>query len=223
MRKELWKTACELALTEEELGELEFIPAVSGSPYEEVVQVSGKTVTVNPYIRYGNQLKALLSDEAFMRSREGQLLFQEAIRILLDIERVQGIDKDYFIKKWLEEEIIDKHFGEEIAQFYQKMTVQEQKRTLENLQFFYQHKQTVTSFVKEVVTLFPHSLLFQKKSDTRQIYIYVGMPKSKETEWKIERCKELFLPMETAVHIAWEQEFFLTDMQPLESIGKHMA
>ncbi len=220
MRNELWKVATGLALSEEEFGKLEFVPAISGSPYDEAVKEDEHRFAVNPYIRYGGVLEALLRDEGFMRSSEGQILFQEAVSRLLDIDRVQGIDKNFFLKKWMEEEILSKHFGEASYQFYQMLTVQEQKRTVENLVYFYQQRQTVTAFVREVTALYPKSLVFQKKDDTGHIYIYMGMPKSRERVWQLERCKELFLPMEMQLHIAWEEAFLLTDLQEMEEIGK---
>ena len=139
---------------------------------------------------------------------------------MLDIERYEGFDYNAFLKRLVEKELLAKAFGEDIFQFYQRLTVEEQKRTLENIVAFYRSEQTIDSFVKEVIALFPQSMLFQQKDAPKHIYLYMGTPKAREKQWKIERCKELFLDMDIQLHIAWEEAFLLTDLQSLELIGK---
>lgn len=218
MRNELWEVIGKKDL--QEIDDLEFRAATSGSPYQEVVKMDGQQVTVNPYLKDGELLADLLVHNDFMESEEGKLLFHQAIHILLQIERYKGCDKNFFLKKIIEREILEKRFGEEINQFYHKLTREEQTRTLENILFFYQHRQHIDVFVREVVAIYPHCMLFQKKKEQKHIYIYMGIPKDRQAKWMIERCGDLFLPMDTQIHIAWEEAFLLTDMHRLEAEGK---
>lgn len=223
MRNELWKVITGLFPEEEWIKQLDFSLATNGSPYDETVKIEQQQVFVNPYLRYGEVLEALLSDSDFLNSGEGKLLFQEAMALLLDIDRYRGCDGNFFLKRLIEKEVLDNCLGEEIRRFYLLLTVEEQKRTLENILFFYQTEQTVFTFVRQITALFPHSLLFQEKDKPDLVYIYMGVPKTREIQWKIEKCKDLFLRPDIQVHIAWEKAFLVTDMQILENTGKYIV
>lgn len=221
MRNELWKIIGELQETEET--DWEFVVATSGSPYDEVVNIKNQQVEINPYIQYGELLASLLDQTAFLESEEGKLLFHQAIDTLLEVERYVGCDQKYFLKKWIEKEVLQNCFGENIRRFYQGLTIEQKNRTLENILFFYQHKPQMGVFVREVVALFPQCMLFQKRDEEKHIYIYMGSSKDRHVQWMIERCKDLFLPMDMQVHIAWEEAFLLTDMHRLDSSGKSIV
>ena len=124
-----------------------------------------------------------------------------------------------FIKKLIEEELQNSCFGEGISLLYKSMTLYEKRRTLENIIFFYKNRQSVTAFARQILVLYPQSLVFAKKDDCKNIYVYLGVAKNKEDLWKINRCKDLFLEMNTQIHIAWEEGFLLTDMKNVEPLG----
>lgn len=218
MRNELWKIIGRLRETEEM--DWEFVVATLGSPYDEVVKINKKQVEINPYLQYGDLLASLLEQTAFLESEEGKLLFHQSIDTLLQVERYAGCDKNFFLKKLIEKEVMENCFGEDIRTFYQRLTIEQKNRTLENILFFYQHKSQMGAFVREVVALFPKCMLFQKREEANHIYIYMGTPKDRHVQWMIERCKDLFLPMDMYVHLAWEEGFLLTDMHMLDMRGK---
>ena len=200
--------------------EREYVLATSGSPYDEVVQIEKEQIAINPYLQYGDILAQLLEHNVFLESEEGKLLFHQAIEMLYEIEKYTGCDKNYFLKRLIEQEMLENCFGEEIRIFYQGLTTGQKNRTLENILFFYQHKSQMGAFVREVVALFPWCMLFQKREEEKHIYIYMGTPKDRHIQWMVARCKDLFLPMDIRVHLAWEEGFLLTDMHRLDNNGK---
>lgn len=218
MGNRIWELIGERAIQNQE--ELEFVIATQGSPYDEVTGMEGQQIAINPYIQYGGILSGLLENDSFLQSEEGKLLFHQAVYRLLQIEKYAGCDKNYFIKRLIEKEITTGKFGEEISEFYQMLIGKEQNRTLENIMFFYQHKQSVDVFAREVSELYPHCMLFQNIEEPGHIYVYMGTAKDRHVLWMIERCRDLFLPIDTQVHIAWTEAFLMTDMHRLDVNGK---
>lgn len=216
-------TVSVLDISQEQSEQIEYLLAQSGSPYNEVVRIEEQRVYVNPYLHYGGIMAKLLSNADFLNSNEGKLLFHKGMEILREIEIYKGFDKNYFLKKSVENEIKQGYFGDKIIEFYEMLTAAEQNRLLENIVKFYQSEQCIDIFARQVIALFPNSLLFQKKENTKCIYIYMGEFKTSKALLKIERCKELFLSPTIQVYIAWEEPFLITDLQRFEATGKHIV
>lgn len=83
----------------------------------------------------------------------------------------------------------------------------------------YRNREQIYCFVKQMQILFPDCLIFRKRTEQKEIYLYMGRTKNKESERKTEFARQIFLPKSYRMHMAWDKPFILTDINAMEPIG----
>lgn len=225
MTNELCKVLLQSGLTEEAIDSCEYKLRTFGSPYKEIEEEKispGQTVYVNPYCHYYKVLQPLLETEDFLDTSEGQFLFHQLVKSILDIDRYAGLDKHAIKKELLRKKLLEGCYGEHISSFLKELTISQQNGTIDHLLMMYQKREEVYSFIYEIQLIFPNSVIFREYEEKNKLYVYLGTEKQKSAVKKYKAVEDMFLPTDITVHLTWNQPFALTDTNDIETWGNRM-
>lgn len=225
MTNELCKVLLQSGLTEEDIDSCEYKLRTFGSPYKEIEEEKispGQTVYVNPYCHYYKVLQPLLEMEDFLDTSEGQLLFHQLVKSILEIDRYAGLDKHAIKKELLRKKLLEGCYGEHISSFLKELTISQQNGTIDHLLMMYQKREEVYSFIYEIQLIFPNSVIFREYEEKNKLYVYLGTEKQKSAVKKYKAVEDMFLPRDITVHLTWNQPFALTDTNDIETWGNRM-
>ncbi len=210
---ELWEVLLKSGLSEQEINTLFFTMAQSGSPYFEVADnkiCAGTEISVNPYLRMIEII------EPFLEQKE---MFHLAVKLISQMDCYRGYHADTFRKEQMQQEIERGCFGEQIALIFANFSKEEKNRTLSNLLKCYRNREQIYGFVQQMQLLFPGCVIFRKRMEQTEIFVYIGKTQNRENERKAEFARKLYLPRGYKLHIAWDKPYLLTDMNQMHAIG----
>lgn len=198
--------------TEEQ--ELFFCPAQESSPwYEQSFSIlnedkaKGPEIEYNPLYRFDALFHYLLKKDLDESPEFRSYLFDAVSHFLVQTDLHHGLSKrEYYIRRLLRE-MEEGEYGSEVAQCIQFVDPDKRERLTALALTQLQTGSNLLLFRKAVLVLFPNALLYQERTDPKQILLYVGIPKTEALEHGVQLIEALFLPVCFRLRTFWAHHF----------------
>lgn len=166
-----------------------------------------KTIEVNECYRFYEIFKDLfnINLEESMELRE--VLLDILLHYLGEIDLKKGLCKTEFYKDFIMTDILNRVFGDELADNIHYFEKEECETLLNGLITLYKTGISLQLFNKVLRNVFTNSIVYSNKEKPKNIYIYLGEIYTKELNNKINVIVDTFLAIDMKPLIFWNQHF----------------
>jgi hypothetical protein len=195
--------------------EIKFIKSEICSPYMEIAfddlnatsLPKNNIIEVNECYRFYEIFKDLFNINIEESTELREVLLDILLHYLGELDLKRGVCKTEFYKEFLMKDILNKVFGNKLADNINYFEKEECDALLDGLITLYKTGVSLQLFNKILVKIFKNSIVYSNKEKPKDIYIYLGEVKTKELENKIEVIVDTFLSIDMRPLIFWNQHF----------------
>ncbi|SFA80150.1 hypothetical protein [Clostridium frigidicarnis] len=200
---------------------IKFILPEICSPYMEISFIDinntmlpeDKTVEVNPYYRFYDIFKDLFDINMEESKELREVLFDIVVHYLGELDLNQGLCKEEFYKKFFMRDIKNGIFGQELYSDINILSKEELDYILSGLITLYITGVSLHLFNKILKKVFKNNRVYLNQDNPKDMYIYLGQPKTNDLNKKIEIITKLFLPINMNAFIYWDYHFGILDAE----------
>lgn len=189
-----------------------FMPEVF-SPYMELSHVFinftevEPDVPVNPYYRFYDIFKDLfepnfLEDEA-CRAALLDLIFH----LLVDLDRMQGMNKHEFYVRFIQKDIECGMFGPSLAAAMALFNHDERFLIAENIYWLYKNGEMIYLLTDTLNKIFGEVVVYANYEVNDEILFFINLQRTVLNEEKYRAIKDLFLPIRFRTEVYWADHF----------------
>jgi len=194
---------------------IKFVKAKICSPYMEIAfnelnatsLPADNIVEINECYRFYEIFKDLFNINIEESTELREVLLDILLHYLGELDLKKGLCKTEFYKKFLMTDILNKVFGEKLAENIHCFEKEECETLLNGLITLYKTGVSLQLFNKILREVFKTSIVYASKEKPKNMYIYLGQVKTKELENKIDVIVDTFLSIEMKPLIFWDQHF----------------
>lgn len=212
--------------------QIRFVLAKEYSPYMEMSFLSLNellqneditreiAVEVNPYYRFHEIFKNMFTLEYDEDRGLKEELFDWLVHLLVKVDVNHGMNLREFLKRFIEEEILDKDFGEDMKEYWSSFD-REQKEFISSKIVELYHLGRPIHTLKEVVAyVFHDSYVYTNNIDKAELLIYAGKRQKEVYEKQMNFIIKMFLPLEYSHRIYWSNHFGIIGMDETMCVNK---
>lgn len=194
---------------------IKFVPAKICSPYMEIAFDELNTaslpedniVEVNECYRFYEIFKDLFNINVEESKELREVLLDILLHYLGELDLKRGLCKTEVYKKFLMKDIVNKVFGEELANKIHYFEKEECDTLLNGLITLYNTGVSLQLFNKILRKVFKNSIVYSNKEKPKDMYIYLDEVWNKKLQNKIDVILDTFLPIDMKPLIFWNQHF----------------
>lgn len=194
---------------------IKFVPAKICSPYMEIAFDELNTaslpedniVEVNECYRFYEIFKDLFNINVEESKELREVLLDILLHYLGELDLKRGLCKTEVYKKFLMKDIVNKVFGEELANKIHHFEKEECDTLLNGLITLYNTGVSLQLFNKILRKVFKNSIVYSNKEKPKDMYIYLDEVWNKKLQNKIDLILDTFLPIDMKPLIFWNQHF----------------
>lgn len=194
---------------------IKFIKSEICSPYMEIaledlnatLLPENNMVEINECYRFYEIFKDLFNINIEESMELRNVLLDILLHYLGELDLRKGMCKTEFYKKFLMKDIMNKVFGEEVAESICCFEKDELDALLSGFITLYNTGVSFQLFIKILRKVFKNSIVYESKETSKNMYIYLGEIKTKELENKINIIVDTFLSIDMKPLIFWNQHF----------------
>jgi len=211
----IWETLLKADKQKIHRKKIKFMKATICSPYMEiacedinaVLLPENNMVEVNEYYRFYEVFKDLFNINIEESRELREVLLDILLHYLGELDLQKGLCKTEFYKDFLMKDILNKTFGEKLANNINYFEKEECDALLNGLITLYKTGVSLQLFNKIVRNVFKKSIVYSNKEKPKNMYIYLGEVKTEEFEKKIDFILDTFLSIDMKPLIFWDQHF----------------
>ncbi len=194
---------------------IKFVPAKICSPYMEIAfdelnaasLPEDNIVEVNECYRFYEIFKDLFNINVEESKELREVLLDILLHYLGELDLKRGLCKTEVYKKFLMKDIVNKVFGEELANKIHYFEKEECDTLLNGLTTLYNTGVSLQLFNKILRKVFKNSIVYSSKEKPKDMYIYLGEVWNKKLQNKIDVIVDTFVPIDMKPLIFWNQHF----------------
>jgi hypothetical protein len=194
---------------------IKFVPAKICSPYMEIAfdelnaasLPEDNIVEVNECYRFYEIFKDLFNINVEESKELREVLLDILLHYLGELDFKRGLCKIEVYKKFLMKDIVNKVFGEELANKIHYFEKEECDTLLNGLITLYNTGVSLQLFNKILRKVFKNSIVYSSKEKPKDMYIYLGEVWNKKLQNKIDVIVDTFVPINMRPLIFWNQHF----------------
>lgn len=177
-------------------------------------------IEVNPYYRFYSIFKDLFHPDNMECLEARQVLLDILLHYLAFIDLKQGLCKREYYMRFIENDILQGIYGEQMAHTFKLLNLQEKHVLLSGVFQLYTTGVSLLIFKKVMRQIFKDSTIYQNNETKDEVLIYVGEKKSELSTKKLQMLCEFFLPLHTKIVVYWEYHFCILDVPETARINE---
>ena len=177
-------------------------------------------IEVNPYYRFYSIFKDLFHPDNMECLEARQVLLDILLHYLGFIDLKQGLCKREYYMRFIENDILQGIYGEQMAHTFKLLNLQEKHVLLSGVFQLYTTGVSLLIFKKVMRKIFKDSTIYQNNETKDEVLIYVGEKKSELSTKKLQMLCEFFLPLHTKIVVYWEYHFCILDVPETARINE---
>ncbi|WML33892.1 hypothetical protein [Clostridium sp. OS1-26] len=194
---------------------IKFVPAKICSPYMEIAFDELNTaslpedniVEVNECYRFYEIFKDLFNINVEESKELREVLLDILLHYLGELDLKRGLCKTEVYKKFLMKDIVNKVFGEELANKIHYFEKEECDTLLNGLITLYSTGVSLQLFNKILREVFKNSIVYSNKEKPKDMYIYLDEVWNKKLQNKVDVIVDTFVPIDMKPLIFWNRHF----------------
>jgi hypothetical protein len=185
------------------------------SPYMEIASEDlnskllpeNSVIEVNECYRFYEIFKDLFNINVQESKGLREVLLDILLHYLGELDLNRGLCKIEFYKNFIMKDIVDRTFGDKLANNINCFEKEEFDTFLNGLITLCKTGTSLELFNKILRKIFKHSIVYSNKENPKRIYIYLDEIRTKEYEKKIDIIVDIFSPINMKLSIFWKQHF----------------
>ena len=194
---------------------IKFIKSEICSPYMEIAfddlnstsLPENNIIEVNECYRFYEIFKDLFNINVEESKELREVLLDILLHYLGELDLKRGLCKTEFYKKFLMKDILNKVFGEKLANNIHYFEKEECEILLNGFITLYKTGVSLQLFNKILRKIFKNSIVYSNKEKPKNMYIYLGEVETEELKNKIDVILDTFLSIDMKPLIFWNQHF----------------
>lgn len=195
--------------------EIKFVKPEICSPYMEISLdelnstslPESRSIEVNECYRFYEIFKDLFNINLEESRELREVLLDIILHYLGELDLKKGLSKKEFYKKFLFKDMLNKVFGEKLAENILYFEKEELDILLSGFITLYKTGISIELFKKVLKKIFKNSIVYISKEKPKDIYIYLDEKKEKHLKNKVKVIVETFLPINMKPLIFWDKHF----------------
>lgn len=177
-------------------------------------------IEINPYYRFFHIFKNLFHPDNTESIELRQVTLDILIHYLTDLDLKQGLCKREYYMRFIERDILNGIYGEQMTTVFKLLTLQEKQILLEAIFQLYTTGVSLLVFKNVMHRIFNRSFIYQNNETKSEVLIYIGERKSGLSVQKLQMLYEFFLPLHTKIVVYWEYHFCIFDVPGTNKIDE---
>lgn len=207
---------------------LKFINADVSSPYMETsfaylnntIIPKGLEIEVNPNYRFHEIFKELFNINIQEDRQIRDVILDIILHYLGEVDLMSGLSKEEFYKIFIYRDIVNKIYGEELAENIKYLNKEELDVVLNGFLSLIKTGTSMILFNKIIKNIFSNSTVYISQDVNKSLYIYLGVRKTKENIGKINAIINTFLPIDFSIKLFWNMHFAIIGIEDTMFIDK---
>lgn len=194
---------------------VKFVRSEICSPYMEIAfnelnstsLPENNVIEINECYRFYEIFKDLFNINVQESKELREVLLDILLHYLGEVDLKRGLCKTEFYKHFLMKDILNKVFGEKLANNICYFEKDELDTLLSGFITLYKTGVSLKLFNKILRKVFKNSIVYASKEKPKNMYIYLGETETEENENKIDFILDTFLSIDMKPLIFWNQHF----------------
>lgn len=207
--------------------ELRFVDAVCPSPYIEVSvtdlniqEPEGDRIEINPLYRFENVFGTLFDQNITGLSQTRALFFDVCMHYIVQLDLREGLTKEDYYYRLLAADIDKGLYGDNAKMSFGLFEKPEQKIILRSYLHLLKTGNYMEQFRKAVAALYPHAFIYENNETAYELLVYLGIDETKKERQRATFLRNLFLPMQAAVHFFYAHHFGIIDVDETMTVDE---
>lgn len=164
-------------------------------------------IDMNAYYRFGNVFEKLIGEDLQDYTELKQTLFDILIHFIAYMDVREGLSKFDYYRLTLKKELDQGIYGKEYTNILQLFSFRDQAILSEYIVKLYSIGPSIELFRTTLKRIYQYSMVYFDKVDQKNLLVYIGEKKSKETELKVHLIVDLFVPVDYQIEIFYDMHF----------------
>lgn len=226
---QVWEIVLQAGQEEVEQKRLRFIAAKEVSPYRELAtellnlhtveegaseekrtkegELPVYPIEVNPLYRFAAVFGRIL-DINVTKLRQSRAAFVDlCLHYTARADLREGMTRREFTLRLLEQDIVNGRFGQAAKERYRLFSAAEKDVLITGLQRLCRTGDGLYLFRQSVSAVYPRAMIYESTDRAGELLVYLGRKKTETERERIKLLMDLFLPMQTEVHLFYEYHF----------------
>ena len=217
----IWETLLRADKQKIHRKKIKFAKADICSPYMEIAfdelnsdsLPENNIIEVNENYRFYEIFKDLFNINIEESKELREVLLDILLHYLGELDLKRGLCKTKFYKNFLMKDIVNKVFGDKLAENINYFEKEECEVLLNGLITLYKTGISLQLFNKVLRKIFKNSIVYSNKEKPKNMYIYLDEVWTKEFENKIDVIVDTFLSIDMKPLIFWNQHFGILGLE----------
>lgn len=222
-----WEAVLMAELNGRERDSLQFVDAVTPSPYIEVSvtdlnsrEPEGDRVEINPIYRLGDVFGRLFDRDTDEMAQTRALFFDVCMHYIVQLDLREGLSKEDYYYSLISDDIRTGRYGWKAAERFALFGKQEQKQILRAYLRLLKTGSYQEEFRRAVKGIYTDALVYENNETAYELLVYLG---AADTDTQRERAaflREMFLPVQETVHYFYENHFGIIDVDETMAVDE---